>query len=57
MLGLLFAIVVGLPAYIAVFNFLHEKQLRKSSAITSDIKKFMYRLDLFDYSDERFWCD
>lgn len=57
MLGLLFAIAVGLPAFIAVFNFLYEKQLRKSSTITSDIKKSMYRLGLFDYSDERFWDD
>jgi hypothetical protein len=46
MLGLLFTILVGLPAFIAVFNYLHEKQLRESAAVANRIKGLMIRLGL-----------
>lgn len=55
MLGLLFAIAVGLPAFIAVFNFLYEKQLRKSATVVNDMKKVIRRLDLCSYWDFTFW--
>ena len=57
MLGLLFFIVVGLPAYVAVFNFIHEQKLFKNKAVTNDMKNVIHKLGLREYWDFTFWDD
>jgi uncharacterized ion transporter superfamily protein YfcC len=55
MLLVLFSIVLGLPSLLFVYNYIYKRQIKRDSAVISDMKKAIRRIGLCDYWDFRFW--